>query len=70
MAGYVSSKIYVIWVPWKEEVIEIADVIFDEEIVYRTDDIDAAVREKAVILIEVPPLPEEDRDDLLEFDAD
>ena len=34
LAGYVSSKIYMIWVPWKKEVIETADVIFDEEIIY------------------------------------
>ena len=60
VAGYVSSKIYVIWVPWKKEVIETADVIFDEEIVYRTNDIEAAVREETVVLAEVPPLPEED----------
>ena len=56
--------------PWKEEVIKTADVIFDEEIVYRTNDIDTAVREEVVVLVEVLPLPEEDQDDLLEFDTD
>ena len=60
LAGYVSSKIYMIWVPWKKEVIETADVIFDEEIIYWTNDIDTAVREKAVVLIEVPLFPKED----------
>ena len=70
LAGYVSSKIYVVWVPWKQEVIETADVIFDEDITYRTNDIEAAVREEVVVLAEVPPLPEEDQDDLFEFDTD
>ena len=70
LAGYVSSKIYVVWVPWKQEVIKTADVIFDEDITYRTDDIEAAVREEVVVLAEVPPLPEEDQDDLFEFDTD
>jgi len=50
----------VVWVPWKQEVIETADVIFDEDITYRTDDIEAAVREEVVVLAEVLPLPEED----------
>jgi hypothetical protein len=45
-------------------------VIFDEDITYRTDDIEAAVREEVVVLAEVPPLPEEDQDDLFEFDTD
>ena len=70
MAGYISSKIYVVWVPWKKEVIETADVIFDEDIVYREDDIKAAIREETVVLTDVPPLPEEEEDDLLEFDTD
>ena len=59
-----------VWVPWKKEVIETADVIFDEDITFRTDDIEAAVREETVVLAEVLPLPEEDQDDLLEFDTD
>ena len=70
VAGYVSAKIYVIWVPWKKEVIETADVIFDEDLIYRNDDAEAAVREETLVLAEVPPLPEEDNDDLLEFDTD
>src|SRR5213083_1957701 len=70
MAGYVSSKIYVIWVPWKKEVVETADVIFDEDIVYRNDDVDAAVREETLVLAKAPPLLEKDTDDLLEFDTD
>jgi len=45
-------------------------VIFDEDIVYQNDDLDAAVRKETLVLAEVPPLPEEDQDDLLEFDTD
>ena len=45
-------------------------MIFDEDITYRTDDIKAAVREEVVVLVEVPPLPEEDQDDLFEFNTD
>jgi len=57
-----------VWIPWKKEVIETADVIFDEAIVYRDDDIEAAVREEIVILADTPPLP--DKDDLFKFDTD
>ena len=57
-----------VWIPWKKEVIETADVIFDEAIVYRDDDIKAAVREEIVILADTPPLP--DKDDLFKFDTD
>ena len=70
VAGYVSSKIYVIWVPWKKEVIETADVIFDEDLIYRNDDAEAAVREETLVLAEVPPLLEEDNNNLLEFNTD
>ena len=68
LAGYVSSKIYMVWIPWKKEVIETADVIFNEDIIYRDDDIGTAVREEIVVLADTPPLPEED--DLYEFDAE
>ena len=45
-------------------------MIFDEDIVYRNDDVDVAVREETLVLAEVPPLLEEDEDGLLEFDTD
>ena len=45
-------------------------MIFDEDIVYREDDIEAAIREETVVLTDVPPLPEEEEDDLLEFNTD
>ena len=70
MAGYISFKIYVIWVLQKKEVIETADVIFDEDIVYRNDDINTAVREETLVLTDMPLLLEEDNDDLFEFDTD
>ena len=43
-------------------------MIFDEVIVYRDDDIEAAVREEIIILADTPPLP--DKDDLFKFDTD
>ena len=45
-------------------------MIFDEDITYQTNDIEAAIREEVVVLAEVPPLPEEDQDNLFEFDTD
>ena len=50
--------------------VETADVIFDEDIVYRNDDIDTAVREETLVLAKALPLLEKDTDDLLEFDTD
>ena len=45
-------------------------MIFNKDITYWTNDIKAAVREKIVVLVEVPPLPEEDQDDLFKFNTD
>ena len=68
LAEYVSLKIYMVQIPQKKEVIETADIIFNENIIYRDDDIRAAVREEVVVLVDMPPLPEED--DLYKFDAE
>ena len=57
-----------VWIPWKKEVIETADVIFDEDIIYRDDDIGTAVREEVVVLADTLPLSKED--DLYKFYAE
>lgn len=60
LVGYESTNVYRIWVPSKDKVIRTRDVKFDDNSLYRPDDLDigAVIKEDAERLLEALELPE------------